>query len=55
MNFKNNISKFFGENNKSFNFIEGKVEETLTYEENLPQTISLLRLDTDFYESTKKN
>ena len=51
---KNNISKFFKDYNKSFNFIKGKVEDTLMYEDNLPQTISLLRLDTDFYESTKK-
>ena len=51
---KNNISKFFEDYNKSFNFIKGKVEETLMYENNLPNKISLLRLDTDFYESTKK-
>ena len=40
----NNISKFFKDYNKSFNFIKGKVEDT-TQEDNLPQTISLLRLD----------
>lgn len=33
-------------------FIEGKVEDTL--KDNLPSKISLLRLDTDWYESTKK-
>lgn len=33
--------------------IKGPVEETLTLEENLPETISLMRLDTDWYESTK--
>jgi hypothetical protein len=32
-------------------FIKGKVEDTIP--ENLPQTISILRLDTDWYESTK--
>ena len=32
-------------------FFEGKVEETL--KEIVPETIALLRLDTDFYESTK--
>jgi O-methyltransferase len=32
-------------------FVEGKVEETIP--QNLPETISLLRLDTDWYESTK--
>ncbi|WP_415320606.1 TylF/MycF/NovP-related O-methyltransferase [Candidatus Pelagibacter sp. Uisw_092] len=34
--------------------ILGKVEETLDINENLPQKISILRLDTDWYESTKK-
>ncbi len=51
---KNNINKFFKNENECFNFVKGKVEETLTNEENLPKNISLLRLDTDFYESTKK-
>lgn len=32
-------------------FIEGKVEDTLP--KNLPEKISILRLDTDWYESTK--
>ena len=52
---KSNVSKFFKNDYKNFNFIEGKVEETLMYEENLPQSISLLRLDTDFYDSIKKS
>lgn len=34
-------------------FIQGKVEETLTAASNLPEKIALLRLDTDWYESTK--
>ena len=34
-----------------FTFIKGKVEETIP--ENCPKSISLLRLDTDWYESTK--
>ena len=33
--------------------IMGKVEDTLLKKENLPQSISVLRLDTDWYESTK--
>ena len=33
--------------------IKGPVEETLLHEANLPAEISLLRLDTDWYESTK--
>ncbi|MBD2133993.1 class I SAM-dependent methyltransferase [Sphaerospermopsis sp. FACHB-1094] len=35
-----------------FVFVKGKVEDTLPL--NLPSSISLLRLDTDWYESTKK-
>lgn len=34
-------------------FIKGKVEDTLNNKKNLPKKISILRLDTDFYESTK--
>jgi hypothetical protein len=36
---------------ENINFIKGKVEDTL--ENNLPGNLSLLRLDTDWYESTK--
>lgn len=35
-------------------FIKGDVAQTLANETNLPAGISVLRLDTDFYESTKK-
>jgi O-methyltransferase len=50
-NIKNNSDK---ENSlKNLNFIEGKVEETLKVKQNLPDKISILRLDTDWYESTK--
>ena len=35
-------------------FIKGKVEETLNVKQNIPDKISLLRLDTDWYSSTKK-
>lgn len=34
-------------------FVRGKVEDTLTDERNRPRRIALLRLDTDWYESTK--
>jgi hypothetical protein len=34
-------------------FVQGKVEETLADLHNQPQRIALLRLDTDWYESTK--
>ena len=33
--------------------VEGPVEETLLNEQNLPKSISVLRLDTDWYQSTK--
>lgn len=37
--------------NNKIHFVKGKVEETIPSE--APKTISLLRLDTDWYESTK--
>ena len=50
---KNNIKKFNINYLKNINFIKGRVEETLLDIKNLPKKISLLRLDTDFYSSTK--
>ena len=47
-NIKNNV-----ENYDNIRLVQGKVEETLKDGKNLPKTISLLRLDTDWYESTK--
>lgn len=38
---------------ESVHLIRGKVEDTLAVAENLPEKIALLRLDTDWYESTK--
>jgi len=43
--------KKVGYDEKKLHFIEGKVEETIP--KNTPSEISLLRLDTDWYESTK--
>jgi O-methyltransferase len=37
---------------ENVNFIKGKVEDTLKVQSNLPEKISVLRLDTDWYEST---
>ena len=51
---KMNISKFIDNHDKDYVFIEGDVRETLDNHNNLPEKISLLRLDTDFYESTAK-
>jgi len=46
----NNIKKYSNTNNTKL--IKGRVEETLLEKNNLPKKISLLRLDTDFYDST---
>ena len=48
---KENI-KSYGYPNEKINFIKGVVEKTLLTS-NIPEKISLLRLDTDWYESTK--
>jgi len=40
-----------GYDKKKFHFVKGKVEDTLP--DNAPDDISLLRLDTDWYESTR--
>ena len=48
-----NFSKKLFSDIDEFNFIKGKVEDTLKDKKNLPDKISLLRLDTDLYESTK--
>ncbi len=47
---KNNFIKF-KELDSSVRFIEGDVRKTL-FQESLPTEISILRLDTDFYDST---
>lgn len=36
-----------------FKLVKGKVEDTLLLKENIPSKIALLRLDTDWYQSTK--
>lgn len=41
-------------NNLKINFIQGKVEDTLLDQKNIPNEIAILRLDTDWYESTKE-
>ena len=47
-----NFKKFTNKNNLIS--IKGDVEKTLNVKENLPNKISILRLDTDWYSSTKK-
>lgn len=51
---KKNILKNDSKNFDKYIFIEGDVIKTLDKEENLPQKISFLRLDTDLYKTTKK-
>ena len=46
-----NISKNFKEH--TIKLIKGDVRNTLINNQNLPDKISILRLDTDFYDSTK--
>lgn len=50
---KNNISKVEYDF-KNIHYIKGDIMNTLENNENIPEKISLLRLDTDWYESTKK-
>ncbi|WP_440648615.1 TylF/MycF/NovP-related O-methyltransferase [Candidatus Pelagibacter sp. HIMB1521] len=52
-NVKRNILNETG-NLDNIKFIKGNVEDTLNEEKNLPLKISILRLDTDWYLSTKK-
>lgn len=49
---KNNCKKF-NTNLDKFIFVKGDVTQTLLNKSNLPKKISVLRLDTDFYESTR--
>ena len=42
-----------GLNLESIKFIKGDISDTLKSVENIPDVISVLRLDTDWYESTK--
>ncbi len=51
-NVKNNCEKS-NLDIKSFHFIKGDVCETLKDTKNIPKEIAILRLDTDWYESTK--
>ena len=39
---------------KYIKYVKGKVEDTLNINTNIPKKISILRLDTDWYDSTKK-
>tara|TARA_Y100000992_G_C21208221_1_gene464080 strand:- start:138 stop:455 length:318 start_codon:yes stop_codon:yes gene_type:complete len=38
---------------ENINLIKGKVEDNLSNKDNVPEKISILRLDIDFYDSTK--
>ncbi len=45
--------KILGSKLDKIKFIEGMVEKTLMDKKNIPEKISLMRLDTDFYQSTR--
>ena len=45
--------KILGSKCDKIKFVKGAVEKTLMDKRNIPEKISLMRLDTDFYESTK--
>ena len=49
---KENIKNF--KFNAKINYIKGDIIKTLENYSNIPEKISILRLDTDWYESTKK-
>jgi hypothetical protein len=49
---KNNLS-YSNFNKNNIKYIIGDVSDTLKSKDNLPKNISLLRLDTDWYKSTK--
>ena len=50
----NLVKTIFKENNApNIDLVVGDVKDTLMVPENLPTSISILRLDTDWYESTK--
>ena len=49
----NNVICIDVDDEKISQLIKGIVEKTLLEPKNLPEKISILRLDTDFYESTK--
>lgn len=48
-----NLAEFRVLDDDKLKFIEGRVEDTLLVPKNLPDKIALLRLDTDWYDSTK--
>ena len=50
---KNNISSNTSYDCTKIRYIKGDIRQTLKDKNNLPEKISLLRLDTDFYDSTK--
>ena len=49
-----NINKHTNFNNERIKLIKGNIIETLEKEENAPNKISFLRMDTDIYQTTKK-
>ena len=50
---KKNIEKFSQNKKTKLTLVKGDVLDTLKLKENIPDSISFLRLDTDLYETTK--
>jgi hypothetical protein len=48
-----NLAKLYLLHHDRIRFVEGRVEDTLLDEKNLPTKIAFLHLDTDWYYSTK--
>lgn len=53
LNFVKNRMRNTGYPEHKIHYIQGNVIDTLKIEENLPKEIAVLRLDTDFYDSSK--
>ena len=53
IDFVKNVINKSGYPEELINFVKGDICQTLLDEKNIPEKISLLRLDTDWYESTK--
>ena len=49
-----NINQYHNYNNESYKLVKGDIINTLDNQENIPEKISFLRMDTDIYKTTVK-
>jgi hypothetical protein len=54
LDYVKNVVKLSDYSESKIKFVVGDICETLNFEKNIPNKIALLRLDTDWYSSTKK-